>query len=242
MTHTSAEQELQAPIKMHPGDDLHLTVLMASHGLNFVTGKDREQLLAWGRDVWQVARSVNVVPEALTAQEENHGEHLFDAVLNCPHSISAESVTLHFCPKQKEGYNALSQLRHRLATHDLAARQRELQLLGEIEALERLALRVLKQLGAEATPIAWYVTGCNTLLDEHDAKSEAKRCGGSAKAVPLYTSPPAKHGLDAQMIKHISALSELVRMPNAEYFADAHNAAVRHLRALAAQAKQGGAT
>lgn len=56
MTHTSTEQERQAPIKMHPGDDLHLTVLMASHGLNFVTGKDREQLLAWGRDVWQAAR------------------------------------------------------------------------------------------------------------------------------------------------------------------------------------------
>lgn len=46
--------------------------------------------------------------------------------------------------------------------------------------------------------------------------------------------------LDAQTIRHISALSELVRMPNAEYFADAHNAAVRHLRALAAQAKLAG--
>lgn len=46
-------------------------------------------------------------------------------------------------------------------------------------------------------------------------------------------------GLDAQTIKHISALSELVRMPNAEHFADAHNAAVRHLRAIATQAKQG---
>ena len=46
--------------------------------------------------------------------------------------------------------------------------------------------------------------------------------------------------LDAQTIKHISALSELVRTPNAEYFADAHNAAVCHLRALAAQAKLAG--
>ena len=62
MTHTSTEQERQAPIKMHPGDDLHLTVLMASHGLNFVTGKDREQLLAWGRDVWQAARRAPVAP------------------------------------------------------------------------------------------------------------------------------------------------------------------------------------
>lgn len=52
---------------------------------------------------------------------------------------------------------------------------------------------------------------------------------------------PAAQVLDAQTIKHISALSELVRMPNAEHFADAHNAAVRHLRTLAAQAKQGDA-
>ena len=79
---------------------------------------------------------------------------LMDAVLNCPHSITAESVTLHFYPRQKEGHNALAQLHHRLAAYNLAARQRELQLLGEIEALERLALRVLKQLGEEAAPQA----------------------------------------------------------------------------------------
>ena len=42
-------------------------------------------------------------------------------------------------------------LHHRLAAYNLAARQREMQLLGEIEALERLALNVLKQLGVEAT-------------------------------------------------------------------------------------------
>ncbi len=54
----------------------------------------------------------------------------------------------------------------------------------------------------------------------------------------LSASQPAAQGLDAQTIRHISALSELVRMPNAEHFADAHNAAVRHLRAIAAQAKQ----
>jgi|GEM_PF-7132572 len=55
-----------------------------------------------------------------------------------------------------------------------------------------------------------------------------------------FATQPAAQGMDAQTIKHISALSELVRMPNAEHFADAHNAAVRHLRALATQAKQGG--
>ena len=55
----------------------------------------------------------------------------------------------------------------------------------------------------------------------------------------LSATQPAAQGMDAQTIRHISALSELVRMPNAEHFADAHNAAVRHLRAIAAQAKQG---
>ena len=116
----------------------------------------KEQMAAIGAGGVEPLRK-RAAPAVLAAQEENHGEHFFDAVLNCPHSITHESVTLRFASKQ-EGHNALSQLRHRLAAHDLAARQREMQLLGEIEALERLALRVLKQLGAEATPIAWYVT------------------------------------------------------------------------------------
>lgn len=88
--------------------------------------------------------------KAAIAQEENHVDKLFDAVLNCPHSITHESVTLHFYPRQKEGHNALAQLRHRLAAYDLAARQREMQLLSEIEALERLALANLKQREGEA--------------------------------------------------------------------------------------------
>jgi chromosome segregation ATPase len=81
---------------------------------------------------------------AVVVQEKNQVDQLFDAVLTCPHSITAESVTLRFTPKQ-EGHNALSQLRHRLAAYDQAARQREMQLLSEIEALERLALANLKQ-------------------------------------------------------------------------------------------------
>ena len=75
---------------------------------------------------------------------------------------------------------------------ELQRLRKKLQLLGELEALEEM-----KQLRAKATPIAWYVTGCSTMLDEHDAKAEAKRCGGSAKAVPLYTSPPAQQQPDS---------------------------------------------
>ena len=131
----------------------------------------------------------------------------------------------------------------RAAREPLLARISELE--SQLSAIGAGGVEPLRK--AAATPIAWYVTGCSTMLDEHDAKAEAKRCGGSAKAVPLYTVPrglaatqPAAQGMDAQTLKHISALSELVRMPNAEHFADAHNAAVRHLRVIAAQAKQGG--
>ena len=81
-------------------------------------------------------------PAAVVEQEENQGQYLFDAVLNCPHSITHESVTLHFYQRQKEGHNALAQLRHRLAAADAAAKARELELLAVIEELERLIPRI----------------------------------------------------------------------------------------------------
>ena len=65
-------------------------------------------------------------------------QYLMDAVLICPHTITHESITLHFSPKQKEGHNALAQLRHRLVAADAAAKAREMELLAVIEDLERL--------------------------------------------------------------------------------------------------------
>ncbi|WP_304350801.1 hypothetical protein [Comamonas testosteroni] len=44
-----------ATTKMTPGDDKHLTLLMAPFNLNFFVGKDREDLLAYGRSVWAAA-------------------------------------------------------------------------------------------------------------------------------------------------------------------------------------------
>lgn len=38
-------------------------------------------------------------------------------------------------------------------------------------------------------PVAWYVTGCGRLLDEDEAKAEARHIGGTARAIPLYTAP-----------------------------------------------------
>lgn len=45
--------------------------------------------------------------------------------------------------------------------------------------------------------------------------------------MPLFAAPQAQ-------AEHIKALIEVSRMPNQEHVADAHNAAVRHLRAIAA--------
>ena len=45
------------PIQMTPGDDLHLTLLMAPQSLNFVTGQDREHLLAFGRAAFEAGQA-----------------------------------------------------------------------------------------------------------------------------------------------------------------------------------------
>lgn len=39
-----------------PPDDLRLTLLMAPYHLNLMVGRDRMQLLAFGRDVWAAAK------------------------------------------------------------------------------------------------------------------------------------------------------------------------------------------
>ena len=72
-----------------------------------------------------------------TVQSPADTHDLMDAVLSCPHTITHESITLRFNPKQ-EGYNALAQLRHRLAAADAAAKAREMELLAVIDDLERL--------------------------------------------------------------------------------------------------------
>lgn len=41
--------------RIEPGSDACLTLLMVPHGLHAVTGKDRQDLLAFARDVWQAA-------------------------------------------------------------------------------------------------------------------------------------------------------------------------------------------
>ena len=43
-------------IKIVPGDDIWLSIHMAPHHLNYLTGDDRKAVLAYGRTVYQAAR------------------------------------------------------------------------------------------------------------------------------------------------------------------------------------------
>lgn len=52
---TAAQTQERAPTKIEPGSEVHLTLLMAPHGLNLVVGEDRKALLAYARDVWAAA-------------------------------------------------------------------------------------------------------------------------------------------------------------------------------------------
>ena len=65
------------------------------------------------------------------------------------------------------------------------------------------------QQASQQEPVAWYVTGCCRLLDEDEAKAEARHIGGTARAIPLYTVPHADSVLeDAErldwLLLHIS--------------------------------------
>lgn len=47
--------DIKQSIKFKPGSDEYLTLLMAPWHLNLMTGKDRADLLAWGRLIWETA-------------------------------------------------------------------------------------------------------------------------------------------------------------------------------------------
>ncbi len=95
--------------------------------------------------------------------------------------------------------DAAAELR-RLHTENTALQQGYAAARLEIESL-RAAQPAPQQEAQE--PVAWYVTGCGRLLDEDEAKAEARHIGGTARAMPLYTAPqplPASQGdaLDAE--------------------------------------------
>ena len=48
---------------------------------------------------------------------------------------------------------------------------------------------LLKAITLSDSPVAWYVTGCNTMLDEYEATVEAKQIGAGAEVRALYLRP-----------------------------------------------------
>ncbi|MFC4924755.1 hypothetical protein [Delftia deserti] len=72
--------------KIQPGDDLHLTSLMAPHSLNFVTGADRAALLAYGRDVF-AAGLAGAAPAAVAPQGDKD-----DSLLLCASDLQHSAI------------------------------------------------------------------------------------------------------------------------------------------------------
>ena len=100
-----------------------------------------QAIAAINAEIQRQEQELQRLREELVAIEKVEGtaddQDLLFSVLSCPHTITHESITLRFNPKQ-EGYNALAQLHHRLTAYDAAAKAREMELLAVIEDLERL--------------------------------------------------------------------------------------------------------
>lgn len=63
-----------------------------------------------------------------------------------------------------------------------------------IEAAEDLSDALAQQ--GEQQPYGWSHDGASRIMSEYDAKAEAKRCGGTCYAYPLYCLPPVEsHGI-----------------------------------------------
>lgn len=67
---------MKQPIKMTPGDDLHLTALMAPFSLNLVTGQDRQHLLGYGRAAFEAGKAGQCLHQI---QEPTVNQQLTDA-------------------------------------------------------------------------------------------------------------------------------------------------------------------
>ena len=87
-----------------------------------------------GQELQRLREGLAAIEKAEIPEDD---QELLLSVLSCPHTVTHESITLRFNPKQ-EGYNALAQLHNRLAAYDAAAKAREMELLAVIEDLERL--------------------------------------------------------------------------------------------------------
>jgi len=75
------------------------------------------------------------------------------------------------------------------------------------------------------TDLVWQTEQCQT-TPEAGGRRECLRCASKR----IYNIPH-----DDGLTRAVNALTEIMRMPNAEYVADEHNAAVKYLRSIFSQ-------
>ena len=98
------------PIQMTPGDDLHLTLLMAPLSLNFVTGQDREHLLAFGRAAFEAGQSSKCLHQIAEPAENN----LTRFCPECGHVGEVSNMHRDCCPDGSHAFMVPAKYAHEL--------------------------------------------------------------------------------------------------------------------------------
>lgn len=149
------------PRRMTPGDDMHLTLLMTPHGLNFVTGQDRQHLLAFGRAAFEAGKVAAAAqqgaqdaepaawvatfkPEGLLALHSVVGANLEELKQSVPGNSVFRPLYTHPAPQGLDAQQALQKV-HAIAASALRTGSRDRQ--DWIDDMERIAAQA-KQGGA----------------------------------------------------------------------------------------------
>lgn len=187
---------------MTPGDDMHLTLLMAPHNLNLVTGQDRQHLLAFGRaafEAGQKCKGCSVPPNGLhQIAEPSHSMSQYASKDDMLKAVMAEN----------------EQLRAQLAAAQPVFSHMELRADGSHGAGRAVAVDAMGREMPSYNPTAaaqqgvqpaWFVQltkygePVQHLLPEiaEKCRADIEKIGGTLQ--PLYTHPTTQ-GLERQKI------------------------------------------
>lgn len=174
-------------IKMTPGDDTHLTLLMAPVSLNFMTGQDREHLLAYGRAAFEAGQKCQGcdVPK--------------DGVYQISEPMPADKRALMLSATASEPFKSqLKECAARIAELEsqLAAAQQ-----GVPEGWKLVPVEPQDaQQAAGATAIRFDTTLINKMWTANKVYREMVAAAPQSPA-----AQPTTQGLDAQIIQALSA-------------------------------------
>ena len=165
------------------------------------------------------AREVSTEMQRLHAESEMRRTALLDEMQKAARQ-HAENETLRAKIKAYEDLDEaasdvqLLRMGYAAARLEIESLQARIKTMAEEHADELMVahldgrMRAAQQEAQE--PVAWYVTGCSRLLDEDEAKAEARHIGGTARAIPLYTMPHA----DSQPAPVRGAPADLPPLPD----------------------------